>query len=164
MNSFDVVILVILVIFTLLGMWRGLLRELITIVTWILSFVLAWIFAGQASDYLTKVSAEPVVRQVIAFVAIFFAVFMVGTTASWLIHKYLPPKSLFRAANIVFGGLFGAARGAVIVISIFLVAGLTSFPQRSWWRESMFTPYFERAALYVSGYLPSDIARHIHYG
>jgi len=164
MNSFDVVILVILVIFTLLGMWRGLLREIITIVTWILSFALAWMFAGQASEYLTKVSAEPVVRQVIAFVAIFFAVFMVGTAASWLIHKYIPPKNLFHAANIVLGGLFGAARGAVIIVSIFLVAGLTSLPQRPWWRESVFTPYFERAALYVSGFLPSDIARHIRYG
>ena len=164
MNSFDVVILVILVIFALLGMWRGLLREIITILTWVLSFALAWLFAGQLAQYFMKISEEPVVRQVIAFVAIFFVVFVAGTAASWLIHKYLPPKSFLRAVNIVFGGLFGAARGAVIIISIFLVAGLTSFPERPWWRESTFTPYFERAALYVSDYLPNDIARHIHYG
>jgi membrane protein required for colicin V production len=164
MNSFDVVILVILVIFTLLGMWRGLLREIITILTWVLSFALAWLFAARFAYLFASISNEPVLQQVVSFVAIFFVVFTAGTAASWLIHKYIPPKSLFRAANVVFGGLFGAARGAVIIISIFLVAGLTSFPQRPWWRESAITPYFERAALYVSGYLPSDIARHIHYG
>ncbi len=164
MNSFDAVILVILAIFTLLGMWRGLLREILTILTWILSFALAWLFAGRLAQYFMKFSSEPALREVLAFVLIFFAVFIAGTTVSWLIHKYIPPKSLFRAANIVFGGLFGAVRGAVIIVSIFLVAGLTSFPQRPWWRESMFAPYFERAAIYMSGYLPSDIARHIRYG
>lgn len=164
MNSFDAVILVILVIFTLLGMWRGLLREIITILTWVLSFALAWLFAGRFAYYFAFVSDAPVARQVVAFVAIFFVIFTAGTAVSWLIHKYLPPKNFLRAVNVVFGGLFGAARGAVIIISIFLVAGLTSFPQRSWWRESAISPYFERAALYVSGYLPSDIARHIHYG
>ncbi|MHB8535560.1 MAG: CvpA family protein [Sulfuricaulis sp.] len=164
MNRFDVIILVILVIFTLLGMWRGLLREIITIITWVLSFALAWLFAGRFAHLFTAVSGESAVRQVIAFVAIFFVVYMAGTMVSWLIHKYLPPKSLFRAANILFGGMIGAARGAVIVISIFLVAGLTSFPQRPWWRGSTFAPYFERAATYVSAYLPSDIARHIRYG
>lgn len=164
MNNFDLVIFVILLIFTLIGAWRGFVHELITLITWVLSGMLAWLFASQLASLFKGVVDDPALRQLLAFALIFIVVFTFGLVTSWLIHKYLPAKRGFRIANITLGGLFGAARGAMIVIAIFLVAGLTSFPQRPWWRESAFTPFFERSAVYVASYLPRDIARHIRYG
>lgn len=164
MNALDIAILVVLLMSTFLGAWRGLVREAISALTWVISFVLAWFFAGTVSRLLIKISDEPVLRQLLAFALIFLAVFVLGMVVSWLIHKYIPPKRGFRIANNTLGGLIGAARGAAIVIAIFLVAGLTSFPQRPWWHHSSFAPYFERAAVYVAGYIPRDIARHIRYG
>jgi membrane protein required for colicin V production len=164
MNTFDLVIFTILLLFTLFGAWRGLVREVITVLTWALSFVMAWLFAGRIAGLFAGLVGDPALRQLLAFVLIFIVVFVLGLAASWLIHKAMPAKGGFRIANMALGGLFGAARGGLIVIAVFLVAGLTSFPQRSWWRESAFTPFFERSALYVCGYLPSDIARHIRYG
>ncbi|MBI3545766.1 MAG: CvpA family protein [Gammaproteobacteria bacterium] len=125
---------------------------------------MAWLFAGQFADLFKNMVSEPELRQVLAFVLIFVAVFIGGLIVSWLIHKYFPLKRGFRIVNTVLGGLIGAVRGAIIVIVVFLAAGLTAFPQRDWWRQSSFTPYFERAAVYVSSYIPRDIARHIRYG
>ena len=164
MNALDIAILVVLLISTFLGAWRGLVREVISALTWVLSFVLAWFFSNKISHFFTKISDEPMLRQLLAFALIFVVVFALGMVASWLIHKYIPPKRSLRIANKTLGGLIGAARGAAIVIAIFLVAGLTSFPQRPWWRDSSFSPYFERAAVYVAGYIPRDIARHVRYG
>ncbi len=164
MNNFDLAILVMLLIFTLIGAWRGFVHELITLITWVLSVALAWLFASQLASLFRGVVADPALRQLLAFVLIFIVVFTIGIVSSWLIHKYLPAKRSFRIANIALGSLVGAARGAMIVIAIFLVAGLTSFPQRPWWRDSTFTPFFERSADYVASYLPRDIARHIRYG
>lgn len=164
MNNFDLIILAVMLLFTAIGAWHGLVRELISALTWILSGVLAWFFAGQLSRLFTGFVNDPALRQLLAFVLIFIAVFVLGMVASWLIHKHLPGKRGFRIANLALGGVIGAARGGVIVIAVFLVAGLTPFPQRPWWREASFTPYFERAAVYVASYMPHDIARHVRYG
>ncbi len=163
MNKFDLIILAVMLVFTAIGAWRGLVREVISALTWVLSGVLAWFFAGKLSAIFKGMVDDPALRQLLAFVLIFIAVFVLGIVASWFIHKHLPRKRGFRIANNVLGGLIGAARGGVIVIAVFLVAGLTSFPQRPWWREASLTPYFERAAVTVAGYMPRDIARHIRY-
>ena len=164
MNKFDLIILAVLLVFTAIGAWRGLVREVISALTWVLSGVLAWFFAGRLSAIFKGMVNDPALRQLLAFVLIFIVVFVLGIVASWFIHKHLPGKRGFRIANRALGGVIGAARGGVIVIAVYLVAGLTPFPQRSWWREASFTPYFERAAVYVSGYMPRDIARHVRYG
>jgi membrane protein required for colicin V production len=164
MNLFDLLILVTLLIATLIGAWRGFVREVISALTWILAFVLAWLFAGSVSTLFAGFLDEPVLRHVLAFVLIFVMIFVLGMVATWLIHKFIPPKRILRLANMALGGLVGVARGAVIVIILFLFAGLTSIPQQSWWVGAAFTPFFERAAVYVSSYIPSDIARHIRYG
>jgi len=164
MNNFDLIILGLLLVFSAIGAWRGFIREFISAITWLSACVLAWLFAGQFAALFGSWVSEPELRQVLAFALIFVAVFVLGLIVSWLIHKYIPLKGGFRIVNTSLGGLIGALRGAVIVIVVFLAAGLTSFPQRNWWRESSFTPYFERAAVYVSSYIPRDIARHIRYG
>lgn len=164
MNGFDVTMIGILAVFATIGAWRGLVREVLSILTWVLACLSAWFFAGKLADLFKGVTDEVALQQVMAFVLIFVTVFALGIVASMLVHKLLPAKRAVKMANLIFGGLVGAARGGVIVVVIFLVAGLTSFPQRTWWHESTLTPYFERAAVYVSSYLPRDVARHIRYG
>ena len=164
MNSFDLVIIGILAIFAALGAWRGLLRELISMLTWVLAVILAWFYAAPLARFFKGVIADAALRQLASFVLIFIMVFALGLVASWAVHKYLPAKRAFRLANTALGGLVGVARGGIVVIVAFLVAGLTPFPQRDWWRESAMAPVFERAAVYVAGYIPRDIAQHIRYG
>lgn len=164
MNSFDLVIIGILAIFAAIGAWRGLLRELISMLTWVLAVILAWFYAAPLARFFNGVIADAALRQLASFVLIFVMVFALGLVASWAVHKYLPTKRAFRLANTALGGLVGAARGGVVIIVVFLVAGLTPFPQRDWWRESAIAPVFERAAVYVAGYIPRDIAQHIRYG
>jgi len=164
MTGFDLLILATLTIFVALGAWRGLLREAVLMLTWILSGVLAWFYAAPVSRLFDGLVADAALRQLLAFVLIFALVFVLGLVASWFLHKSFPRGRTFRLANTVLGGLVGVARGAVVVIAVFLVAGLTTFPQRDWWRDSAFTPFFERVAVYAAGYIPRDIARHIRYG
>ncbi len=164
MTGFDLLILATLAIFVALGAWRGLLREAISMLTWVLAIVLAWLFAGRAASLFEAWVSELVLRQLLGFMLIFIVVFALSLIASWFLRRSLPRRRAFRLANTALGGVMGAARGGVLVVAVFLVAGLTSFPQRDWWRESTFTPVFERAAVYAAGYIPRDIARHIRYG
>ena len=164
MNAFDIVLLAILIVFALLGAWRGLVSEVISILQWVVSGVIAWFFASRLAEHFKRFLDEPALRKLLAFVLIFIVVFALGVAVSWFIRKHLPAKRGFRIANGILGGVFGAARGALVILIVFLAAGLTTYPQRSWWRQSSLAPFFERSALYVGGYLPNDIARHIRYG
>ncbi len=165
MNGFDLLILATLTLFAALGAWRGLLSEVISLLTWVLSVRACLVLSRRRFRGLFRgVVEDEALRQLSAFVLIFVVVFVLGLVSSWLLHKYFPLKRAFRIANTALGGVVGLARGGVIVIAVFLVAGLTPIPERGWWRDAAFVPFFERAALYVAGYIPRDIAQHIRYG
>ncbi len=164
MNTFDLAVLAVLLVFTAIGAWRGFVREVLSLLTWGAAIVIGWLFADDAARLFEKLVDDDVVRRVVAFAALFAVVFAVGMLVNFLVNRFWLKKKPARLANLLAGGLFGALRGAVVVALVFLLAGLTSFPQRDWWRQALLAPYFERAALYVSSYIPRDIARHIRYG
>ncbi len=164
MNYFDFTLLGMLLFFTAIGAWRGFVREILSLVTWSVAIIVGWLFAGDLVGLFEGLFDDEVVRRVLAFVLLFAVVFLSGMLINLLVNRLLLQKKAFRLTNTVFGGLFGALRGGLVVTLVFLLAGVTSFPQRDWWRAALLAPYFERAAIYVSHYIPRDIARHIRYG
>lgn len=164
MNTFDFILLGILLVFVVIGGWRGFVREILSLVTWAAAVLVGWLFADDVAGLFDALVQDDVARRVLGFVTLFVAVFMLGMLVSFLANRYLLQKKSFRLGNTILGGLFGAVRGALVVMLVFLVAGVTSFPQRDWWREALLSPYFERTALFASQYIPRDIARHIRYG
>ena len=106
---------------------------------------------------------EPQLRLVAAFMLIFLVVFIIGTIVIYLIHRALPLRGVLRRPNVILGAVVGLLRGAIIIVIVFLVAGITSLPQRPWWRESLLAPHFQKAAIAVGAFMPRDIARHIKF-
>ena len=164
MNTFDFILLGILLVFMFIGGWRRFVREILSLVTWAAAILVGWLFADDVAGLYDALVQDDVVRRVLGFVTLFAVVFLLGMLVSFLANRYLLQKKSFRLGNTVLGGLFGAVRGGLVVTLVFLLAGVTSFPQRDWWREAVLSPYFERTALFASQYIPRDIARHIRYG
>jgi membrane protein required for colicin V production len=164
MSIFDVVLVVLLAVFTAIGAWRGFVRELVALLTWVAAVAVAWLFAADLAGRFAALTAEPALRQAFAFIAIFAVVFALGTVAGLMLNRLVRARQGLRLANVLLGGLVGTLRGVSVIVIAFLVAGLTSIPQRDWWRAALLTPQFERAALFASGYIPRDVARHIRYG
>src|SRR5437868_3121608 len=46
LNVFDVILLLVLVLFTSIGTWRGFVRELVSFITWIVAGMAAWMLSG----------------------------------------------------------------------------------------------------------------------
>lgn len=164
MNTFDYVMLLVLLAFAVTGAIRGFVLEVLSIVLWPLSALIAWLLADQAAGIFASIIGEPALRIVAAFVLIFILVFIVGTVVVYLIHRALPLRGVLRKPNVMLGGVVGLVRGAIIIVIVFLVAGITSLPQRPWWRDSALAPHFEKVAIAVGAYMPRDIARHIKFG
>jgi membrane protein required for colicin V production len=63
----------------------------------------------------------------------------------------------------VLGALIGVARGALLVLALTLVAGMTKFPQTSMWKSAASTPWLEIVALHARTLLPDSLAARIMY-
>jgi membrane protein required for colicin V production len=163
LNAFDYVMIVVLVAFTITGALRGFVLEALSIVLWPLTAFIAWLLADQVAPMFESFIGEPQLRLVAAFMLIFLVVFIIGTIVIYLIHRALPLRGVLRRPNVILGAAVGLLRGAIIIVIVFLVAGITSLPQRPWWRESLLAPHFQKAAIAVGAFMPRDIARHIKF-
>jgi membrane protein required for colicin V production len=61
------------------------------------------------------------------------------------------------------GGLFGLARGMVIVLAAVLVCGMTGIPEQAFWKDALLSPMAETAARTVKPFLPGEIARYVQF-
>ena len=164
MNGFDFVLLLVLVTFGVLGALRGFVRESMSLINWIAASVIAWLLARTVAAWFGNVFVQPELRVVAAFVSVFAVVFTIGLITTYFLHRLAIARRSTRISNTVLGSVMGVVRGVFVIVLVVLLAGLTTMPQRSWWRSAFLAPYTERMALVVASFLPTDIARHIRYG
>ena len=162
MNELDYIVIAILLISIAIGFLRGAVREVLNVAGWILAFILSHAFAPNLAAYFADWAAEPMVRLVVAWLAIFLLVLVVVAMVASLLSELMRKLGLGGLDRGV-GGAVGLLRGALLLVALTLAVGLTKLPQSSVWRESAITPTLEIAALYARSVLPESVAARIKY-
>jgi membrane protein required for colicin V production len=144
------------------GIWRGFTREVMALAGWILAFLAANAAAGPFGDMLPASTASPEVRVLIAFVVVFVLTLIAAALVGMLLSKFLKAAGL-SGVDRTLGGLFGLARGVVILLAFAVVAGLTSMPRQPIWRESVGAGMLERTVLQLKTWLPPALAGRLKY-
>jgi membrane protein required for colicin V production len=118
-NWIDAILIVVVVFFGLRGFFRGLFREIFSIAGLIAGFLLAVTYARPVASTAEAIwPISPLVLKGSAFIAIFFVVYFLMSTAGWLLHRserLLFLKTLNRAGGIAIGAGKGAALAALVV-------------------------------------------------
>ena len=146
MNGLDVFIFLVVSFSFALGLWRGFVREGLSLSKWLIAIVLAWLFANQATTLFEGSLENPTHRLVAAFLFVFVVGYLLGSFATRALNKLLSSGSLLKLTNKLLGASFGALRGLLIVLVVFLLSGLTSIPRTAWWQDSLFTRAFNHTA------------------
>ena len=142
--------------------FRGVVREIISLAGWIMAFLAASLFAGPLALALpVAIPGEPL-RALIAYLGIFIVVLIIASLTGLLLSKLVQVAGL-GAADRLFGAAFGLARGAVLVVAMTLMAGLTSAPSQPWWRDSMVGAPLVVAALALKPWLPATFTGRMRY-
>jgi membrane protein required for colicin V production len=144
------------------GAWRGLVREVLSILGWVIAFLAANLLAGPLGPFMPQAIPSPELRVAAAYVAIFVSSLIVTTLLALLISRIVKATGL-GGVDRMLGVLFGAARGVLIVMAAVLLAGLTSAPKQSFWRDSASGPYLVRAAQALMPLLPQTFAERLRY-
>lgn len=157
MNWLDVVILVLITLSAVLSLLRGFVREAMSLTAWILAFWFALSFAQPIANhsFLVEHVNSPTVRTIMAFATLFLLVLAAGTVLGHLVGK-LVDKTGMSSTDRTMGGVFGVARGIVLVGVVVLVAGMTQLPREPWWQGSLLMNHFEDLALWMERFLPAD--------
>lgn len=144
MNFIDVMILIIIGVFLLKGLLRGLMKELCSLVGLVVGALLAFRFHGPLAEGMVAAFRLPAsICVVLAFLAIFLLTLLVFGLIGMLLSKYV--KLLYVGGlNRVAGGIFGLVQG-MLILSV-VMFGLSVSPLPEWGRlalaDSTLTPPF----------------------
>ena len=140
MNLADGVILFIIAVSALISVRRGFMREAFSLVTWVAAFVVARLFGPGLEVMLEPSIDTPSVRMAVAFGSLFAATLIVGALINHLLGELVRVTGL-SGTDRLFGMVFGAVRGMVVVIVLVALAG-PMFVEDAWWQQSMLVPQF----------------------
>ena len=162
MNWLDIAIVCVILLSTVISFFRGFVREVLSLVAWVAAFwaasSYAHVAAGLLEPYLTIATARTVAGFVIVLVLALIAIGILNHLISMLLDK-----TGLTGTDRTLGMLFGLLRGATIVVTAILIAGLTEFPASPVWQQSTTVVPFERAALYALNWAPPDLAKHFSF-
>ncbi len=162
MTAFDYVVITLVAASVALGVWRGVVGEIIALVAWVLAFFTArWWGAELAQVFFTGI-ADPALRIVTAWVAVFVAVLVLMALLRLAVRGLLKALGLSLSDRLL-GLVFGLARGLVIVLALIVVGGMTSLPKERWWSEAYFSAPLETAVLAGKPWLPPEVSKRIRF-
>jgi membrane protein required for colicin V production len=162
MTALDLAVLGVLVLSTAWGVWRGLVREVISLAGWVGAFLVANYLAEPLANALPASIANPDLRVIVAFAAIFVVTLTLATLVALMVSKALKASGL-AGLDRTLGGLFGVARGLLIAIVFAIGAGLTSLPQNPIWKQSYSGPMLARTVVQLEPWLPPALFKRLKY-
>jgi membrane protein required for colicin V production len=131
----DYLIVGLVILSAIIGLGRGLVREFLSLAVWIFGFVIALTFSQSVAHWLAAWVTLPALRLGLAFVILIIAVLIVGGLMGYLFAMLVQYSGL-KVLDHLFGFIFGAARGVILVVMVAFLASLTPLTQESWWHQS----------------------------
>jgi membrane protein required for colicin V production len=158
----DYAILAVILLSTLVGLLRGFIKEVFSLAVWAAAFLVAYTFAGDVADWMENAIALPSARTAMGFAGLFIAVLLVGGLINYLLGKLVETTGL-SGTDRLLGGIFGSARGLVLVVAVLLVAGFTPIPEDPWWQESRTIERLMPMVRWTAEFLPEGVTEHLEF-
>jgi len=162
MTVFDYVVIAIIGLSLVLSVIRGLVREVLALLAWVVAFLAANFCAGPLATLLPEEISNVEVRLLVGFGAAFVIVLLSMSLLAMFASKLVKNVGL-GVEDRVLGGVFGLARGMLVVLVLVLLAGLTSLPRQPVWREAALSKPLESFAGRVKLWLPGGLSQRITY-
>jgi len=153
----DIVIVGIILISTLISLFRGFVKESISLATWVLAGILAVRYMDVMAALLENSIESVTIRMAASFAVLFIVTLIVGAIINFIVSQMVNKTGL-GGTDKALGMVFGLGRGVLIIVMILLLAGLTPMPEELWWKESLLIEHFSSLSVWVREFLPQDLA------
>ena len=162
MSAADIAILLVFALSMIIGLVRGFVVEVMSIVVWIAAVGLAHWFGPMLATQFSETVELSSARILLSYGLVFVGSLVAGAILIYFLKKLVAGTGI-SGTDRLFGMLFGAARGLVLVVVVILMMGLTPFPRDPWWQASRAIEAFQPIAERARAWLPDAVARQISF-
>ena len=138
----DFVIVGLVAISFIISLVRGFIKEVLSLVVWVLAFFLAHHFSSHLLVPLSNYIQTPSLQVFTAFAVIFLVVLLMGAFVNYFLVRVIHSTGL-TSMDRMLGGIFGIARGVVIVTAMIWLGRMTPMVKDPWWQQSTIIPHFQ---------------------
>ncbi|HCP04805.1 MAG TPA: colicin V production CvpA, partial [Pseudomonas sp.] len=131
----------IIAVSALISLTRGFVKEALSLLTWVIAGLVAWLFGGALAELLVPYIETPSLRVIAACSILFVMTLLLGGLVNYLISQLVKATGL-SGTDRFLGMVFGAARGALLVVVAVGLLSLAPVEADAWWRESVVIPHF----------------------
>lgn len=135
MTWLDIIITVVFLVFAVLGLMRGLIAEVFSLLSWIVAIYVGShygeLIRPYVDSFVSNVKYQGLVACVLVGILTYILVALIGILLSKKVNA-----TIFAPINRMLGMLFGAARGAVVVGVLTLIALQFGLQDAEVWKTS----------------------------
>ncbi len=119
MGALDIVVLVVVGLFAVVGLWKGLVRQVVGLAGIAAGYLIAVRFYATLAEKVLP-GFRPTIGHVISFLSIFVACILAASVLGWIVGRLVNIVHL-RIVNRIAGGLLGGIKGYLIVAILTMV-------------------------------------------
>jgi membrane protein required for colicin V production len=151
LTAIDWVIIVVLLLSTLLSLWRGFAREALSLAGWIAAFFVANLFVDQMASLLATTIENITGRYVAAYAILFVGTLVASTFVTYLAAQFIKATGL-TVLDRMLGTVFGFARGLILIlVCVFVLRQLVPPPDLLWLDKSTLMPHVDMLGRWAQG-------------
>ncbi|WP_051919259.1 CvpA family protein [Basilea psittacipulmonis] len=135
MNTFDILLLSIIVLSGLVGLLRGLVREIFSLISYAVALIGTLWLGPKAYPLVYSYIEHELIALVMSYVLVFIAILLLMGVINYLFAKLITGTGL-TPADKGLGMIFGLVRGFIIVAIIVVFSDYLGFSKEDWWQNA----------------------------
>ncbi len=158
MTNVDLVIIVVVGLFTIFGMYWGIIRQVLAVVGLVVGLMLAGQYGSEVAVWLGSFITDPNLAQSVGFILVLLTVSSVSSLIASLLHS-LAGLVFLGWLDHLLGGILGLVQGVLAVAAVLIV--LVVFPvdpYSGWLRSSLLAGWVLRLGEPLTLLLPDLFA------
>ena len=141
----DFTIMGIILVSSVVSLFRGFVREAFSLIAWMVALWVGWTFRLPMAGLLEGMVSVPSIRLLLAFCLLVVMTLLVGALVNYMVVK-LVQKTGLSGMDRVLGLVFGLARGVVMVSVLVVIGKNTVVVNDPWWQQSQLIPHLNTIA------------------
>jgi membrane protein required for colicin V production len=156
----DIALLSVFGLSVLIGLWRGFVFEIVSLLGWVVAFVIANTVGPLLAVYVPLGDSGSPMRLWAAYILVFVLVLLTCTLLARMLRALVSATPLSFVDRLL-GGLFGVARGAVILVVVGVLVSLSPYSTSATWKGSHGALWLGMALEGLKPVLPQSLNVHI---
>ena len=148
----DITILIFILFWSIVGLFKGFIAELIALICWSSAIYFSANYFYIPSDYIMTFINSVEISNIIAFIGIFLITFLLSSFIGYFSSKFINIIG-FSASNKILGLITGFFKGLILILIVLYFLDFTELSSSLYWEQSEFIPYFDD---FIQKYLKSN--------